>query len=103
MPSTLIRTCSICGLRFTNGPLLDLHIREDHVQRSRPAEPDHDGSGDAGTSQLPTGPPAAGQPRTTEEGIAATAPQQPPPGWLMTIRQRMARTIRDAKKLRGRL
>lgn len=33
MPSTLNPSCPLCGLRFDNNPLLDLHIREDHRQR----------------------------------------------------------------------
>ena len=33
MLSTLNPTCPLCGLRFENKPLLDLHIREDHRQR----------------------------------------------------------------------
>jgi len=37
MPTTLIPTCPLCGLRFTVRLLLDLHIREDHV---RPQLPD---------------------------------------------------------------
>jgi hypothetical protein len=32
MPTTLIDTCPLCGLRFRNRPLLELHIREDHLQ-----------------------------------------------------------------------
>ncbi len=32
--------CPLCGLRFTFGPLLELHIREDHRHRDRSAEPD---------------------------------------------------------------
>lgn len=56
MPSALNPACPLCGLRFSNGPLLDLHIREDHVHRDRPAEPDHDDSGDTGTSPVPAGP-----------------------------------------------
>ena len=30
MPSTMNPDCLLCGLRFGNKPLLDLHIREDH-------------------------------------------------------------------------
>jgi hypothetical protein len=30
MPSTLNPACPLCGLRFVNKPLLDLHLREDH-------------------------------------------------------------------------
>ena len=40
MSTTLNPTCPLCGLRFTFGPLLELHIREDHRQRGRAAEPD---------------------------------------------------------------
>jgi hypothetical protein len=39
MTSTLTPTCSLCGLRFENRPLLDLHLREDHPQRGPAAEP----------------------------------------------------------------
>ena len=42
MPTTLIPTCPLCGLRFTFGPLLELHLRDDHRHRGRRAEPDHD-------------------------------------------------------------
>jgi hypothetical protein len=48
MSSTLIPACPLCGLRFANRPLFDLHIREDHRQRNRHAEPDHNHSGDPG-------------------------------------------------------
>jgi hypothetical protein len=43
MPATPIRTCPLCGLRFANSPLLELHIREDHPRRQRRPVPD-DGS-----------------------------------------------------------
>ena len=33
MLSTLNPACPLCGLRFENKPLLDLHIRDDHRQR----------------------------------------------------------------------
>ena len=39
MPATLIRTCPLCGLRFSNTPLLELHIREDHRRRPRRRAP----------------------------------------------------------------
>lgn len=32
MPSMLNPACPLCGLRFGNKPLLELHIREDHRQ-----------------------------------------------------------------------
>jgi hypothetical protein len=39
MPGTLTPTCSFCGLRFAGRPLLELHIREDHLQRDHHLEP----------------------------------------------------------------
>jgi hypothetical protein len=47
MTTTLTRTCSFCGLAFANRPMLELHIREDHVQRGQAAErgqDDHSGA-----------------------------------------------------------
>jgi hypothetical protein len=35
MPATLTATCPLCGLRFTNKRLLELHLREDHQRRRR--------------------------------------------------------------------
>lgn len=37
MPAMLIATCPLCGLRYANRPLLELHIREDHRPRRRHA------------------------------------------------------------------
>jgi len=31
MPATIIGTCPLCWLRFGNRPLLELHLREDHL------------------------------------------------------------------------
>ena len=33
MPTTLIDTCPLCGLRFSSAPLLELHMREDHRRK----------------------------------------------------------------------
>lgn len=49
MPTTLIDTCPLCGLRFSNMPLLELHIREDHRRppvhrKNRPGDEDDGGS-----------------------------------------------------------
>ena len=41
MVSTLTPTCLICGLRFENRPMLELHIREDHRQHRAAAQPGH--------------------------------------------------------------
>lgn len=49
MPTTLIGTCPLCGLRFGNMPLLELHIREDHRRppvhrKNKPDDEDDGGS-----------------------------------------------------------
>ena len=49
MPSTLNPACPLCGLRFGNKPLLDLHVREDHRQRVFRAQ---NGDRDPGTHQV---------------------------------------------------
>ena len=33
MSNWSIPTCTLCGLRFSNRALLELHIREDHLER----------------------------------------------------------------------
>jgi len=49
MSATLIRTCPLCGLRFDNLPILELHIREDHRRRGPlPAQDDGDSAGAGG-------------------------------------------------------
>jgi hypothetical protein len=50
MPTTLNPTCPLCGLRYTDRPLLDLHIREDHRRRDDRPEPDPGASGATRTS-----------------------------------------------------
>ena len=50
MPATLIRTCPLCGLRFSNLPLLELHIREDHRRPERQSARDDDNSADTSDS-----------------------------------------------------
>ena len=63
MPATLIRTCPLCGLRFSNLPLLELHIREDHRQRERqPARDDDDSANTSDSTGRPEAPEAQGQP-----------------------------------------
>ena len=48
MPATLIRTRPLCGLRFSNLPLLELHIREDHPRQDQ--RPERDDGNPADTS-----------------------------------------------------
>jgi len=57
MPATPIRTCPLCGLRFANSPLLELHIREDHPRRPRGREavPEPGASPSANNARPPGG------------------------------------------------
>jgi hypothetical protein len=50
MPATLVRACPLCGLRFSNLPLLELHIREDHHRRERRPARDDDNPADTSDS-----------------------------------------------------
>jgi len=50
MPATVVRTCPLCGLRFSNLPFLELHIREDHPRREHRAERDDDNPADTSDS-----------------------------------------------------
>ena len=54
MSSTLTPTCPLCGLRYSNQALLELHIRDDHP-RHRPVseEPQHD-AGSRPTNEVTT-------------------------------------------------
>jgi len=38
MPISLIAVCPLCGLRFANRALLELHVREDHRRRPQPRD-----------------------------------------------------------------
>jgi hypothetical protein len=85
MSSMLTTTCPLCGLRFPGRPLLDLHMREDHRERNRPAEPGHDDSGDTGPPGDGGGGPsggdaglAPGEAGTAHEEVAATMTRQRP-------------------------
>jgi hypothetical protein len=52
MPTMLISTCPLCGLRYASRPLLELHIREDHRPRRR-AEPHSRDPGSTPSSRRP--------------------------------------------------
>ena len=102
MPSTLTPTCPFCGLRYANRPLLELHIREDHLQRNRRGKPGHDDPGDTRTSQpragvLSRGHGLAPRPtRSTNEVIAVTAtrrPCRPSPGWVIRALRYVKETL----------
>jgi hypothetical protein len=67
---TINPTCPLCGLRYADRPLLDLHIREDHVQRQQAPEP---GPGEPGD----TGPPRQTPPPVAPLSRAASSRQAP--------------------------
>ena len=104
MTSTLTTTCSFCGLVFANRPMLELHIREDHLQRGQAADP---GQGDpvgARAERLPAGGPdpehvkPATPPRTTREvpAMNGTQPRHRLAGWAITAVRRVIGTFRRA-------
>jgi len=76
MPSTPSLTCSLCGLRFAGGSLLELHIRQDHVHKEPRAASGRSGTGDSGTGQprpeAPPSPPGEGH---DSEGAGAAHPK----------------------------
>jgi hypothetical protein len=103
MPGTLTPACSFCGLRFAGRPLLELHIREDHLQRDRHGEPDRGDAAGAWVSQPRAGAPAPahGQssrsPRAAKEVITMTATprrRRLRAGWAMTAARAVIRMIR---------
>jgi len=74
--------CPLCGLRYADRPLLELHIREDHRQREHTA----------------AAPPAAPAPDPAPD--PAPAPQAAPPpraartgSWAETARRALNRMI----------
>ena len=69
-------TCPLCGLKYPARPLLDLHIREDHVQRDDK--------------------PAAPPPRTPPPVGAPASPKVPAPrtgSWAETARRALNRML----------
>jgi hypothetical protein len=102
MTSTLTPTCSLCGLRFENRPLLELHLREDHPQRGASAEPDRSTPAAAPVSRpRPRGPASPGpEPATasrTKAGPGTGSPRPPrraPAGWAGTALRRVIGAFR---------
>ena len=84
MTGTLTPTCPLCGLRYENRPLLELHIREDHHQ-SRHDEP----GGPSRSHDL-----ASRSSGTTKEVTATTAVRSARPGQAMTAPRRAIRVLR---------
>lgn len=86
MTSTLTPTCSFCGLRFDNRPLLELHLREDHPQHGSPApsRADHPADSPAPPATLaPRDGQRASTPRAGEEitGTGSERARRPRAGW----------------------
>jgi hypothetical protein len=87
MPGSLIPARVLRGLRFASRQLPGLRIREDHLQRNRHAEPDHDHPGDLGgppgqtTSAAGAGPGAhaARVPGTSPDTVRAALAGDDPP------------------------
>lgn len=94
-------TCPLCGLGYANEPLLELHIREDHLPGRR-EDPDHADCANGQTSQPPAGGKSkhdlsSGPAHTTNEVIAMTAarrPHRPRARRAMTIPGRAIRALR---------
>ena len=104
MPSTMTRACALCGLRYANGALLELHIREDHVQQNQqvaPARGDAPGSmasqARVGTSR---GSAQDSRPRRPLNMVTAspatTRPRRRLPGSAAAALRRSARFARQA-------
>lgn len=86
MTGTLTPTCPLCGLRYENRPLLELHIREDHRQsrHDKPGGP----SRSHGLASRSSG--------TPKEATATTAARSTRPGHAMTAPRRAIRALRYA-------
>lgn len=102
MPTALIATCPLCGLRFSNRPLLELHIREDHRRASvrRKDRPARTTGARRKISQNPF------RKWTEAAGIMAKAllghASGPDPGMLSDIR-RLRQRVRDLETKLGRM
>jgi hypothetical protein len=103
MTSTLTPTCSFCGLRFENRPLLELHVRDDHPQRGSAAESRRSSPAGAASQSAPRGPARRdGQLARTPRASAGTAgagsarPRRPHTGRLTTGMHRMISAFRRA-------
>jgi hypothetical protein len=102
MSSTLNPACPLCGLRFANKPLLDLHIREDHRKRDRRAQ---NGHRDPGSNRVPPSPDnqangrdvASTPSRATKEATARTTRRRPRASRAMSKLRRALRAHRHVK------
>jgi len=94
MPTTLNPTCPLCGLRYSDRPLLELHLREDHLQRDH-LQQDHrqqDHRAEPGLIPPPREAPAT-------PGGAPTAPGGAPrPNWARTALHQVIWALRYANQ-----
>ena len=97
MPNMLNPACPLCGLRFENQPIMDLHMREDHRRRT---SRESNGDGDPGITRSPaTGTgnladanePAAAPSRTSTKTTAEPAGRR---GRARRARTALRRTLR---------
>jgi hypothetical protein len=93
MTTTLTPTCALCGLRFENRPLLDLHLCEDHPQRRPTADP-----GRATPAPAAFAPPPRTSPENSSPQAPATdaGPGQPRGGRSLRGLRRIGRAFRHA-------
>ena len=101
MNSTLTPTCSMCGLRFENRPMLELHIREDHPHRSASAEPGHGRPAAAHASQSHRRQPASERRERvaasrTKTETSVTGPRRSRLGWARAGLRRVIGAFRHA-------
>jgi hypothetical protein len=88
--------CSLCGLRYPAQSLLDLHIREDHAQRDKPAAP----AAPAAAATPAAAPEAEAAPAAAAPADTPTPPPAPGPApgtgrlsWAETARRALNRMI----------
>lgn len=100
MPNTLNPACPLCGLRFENQPIMELHIREDHRRR---ASRESNDDGDPGITRSPTtgadnladaNEPAAAPSRTSTATATATAEPAGRRGRVRRAKTALRRTLR---------
>ena len=108
MPTTLNPTCPLCGLRYSDRPLLELHLREDHLQRDH-LQQDHlqrDHRAEPGLIPPPREAPstqgeASATPReapATPGGAPAAPGGAPRPNWARTALHQVIWALRYANQ-----
>jgi hypothetical protein len=101
MTSTLTPTCTLCGLRFEDRPILELHVREDHPKHGGTAGSGHGMPGDASAPRPHLRSQASGIPEratdpSTKAGTTVTMPGSPHTSWARTSLRRLIGAFRRA-------